>query len=119
MEKNCFAFCLIALLLFSWALVVNSVLAGFVLHNLWAWFMMPLGISAISIFHAMGIMSVFNVFTSGILLTMVHNQQNKEEDPDKALWKVAGLVFGSTAGFLTIWLVGYIEYYLMTVYPGF
>jgi len=41
-------------------------LQGFVLSKLWLWFVMPLGVPAISIVHAMGITILFNLFNNNV-----------------------------------------------------
>lgn len=43
-------------------LAVNTFWGGFVAATLWGWFMVPLGVMAISFWHAVGLAALLNVY---------------------------------------------------------
>lgn len=48
---------------FSFLFIIACVLEGFVLSNLWDWFIVPLGVRPISILHAIGICVLLDFIT--------------------------------------------------------
>lgn len=54
----------LSLLAFLLLLLPSSAIwSGFVLHKLWAWFVVPLGVAPVSTAHAIGLTCVLGLFT--------------------------------------------------------
>lgn len=63
---------------------VGIILRGFVLCQLWLWFLVPLGVSNIGIPHALGLTTLVGLFGM-----QNSNSLKKDEDVPAVLWMVA------------------------------
>lgn len=85
---------------------VGILLKGFVLCQLWGWFVVPFGIMMISQAHAYGLTIVASLF-------ITHGVKSSAEDSE-GMGKTVLKAFGSLIMFpLFIWLVGYICHQFM------
>ena len=75
---------------------------GFVLSYLWQWFLVPLGVSEISIAHAIGLSVLVGMFTSHI--------KSKSEDA-KGAWQPLVTAFAAA---LAAFGLGYIVHAIMS-----
>ena len=86
-------------------------LRGFVLTRLWLWFLVPLGLPAIGLWHAYGLSILIALFTSG----MGRIPSNKDEDERRSIiyHSVFRLIGYSIGGPLLLWLLGLVCYCAM------
>lgn len=80
-------------------IVPSAIVRGFVLMKMWLWFIVPLGVNAISITHAIGLATLAGLLT--------HQSTGKELEKDQG--KLIGSAIGE--GFLApllILLMGYV-----------
>ena len=91
--------------LFAFGIVIGlATLRGFVAAYLWYWFVVPLGVAAISVPQAIGI---------ALLLGMFTNNASKKDDDESMEEKVGRLILlGVVAPLLTL-LVGYVVHLIM------
>jgi hypothetical protein len=90
--------------------IARFVLNGVVVADLWAWFVVPLGVSAISIPHAIGM---------DLIVTYLHGGKDME-DKNKSASKSDDLTFTAAAMFgrtLIAWAVGWFTYMVMVGWP--
>ena len=120
-EKGCgfYAICICLILI---GLVINTIVAGWVLAVMWSWFMVPLGLPAISIFHGLGIMTVVGMFLVGVYVAigkLSNKFKDKAESSEEAL--ILGVVTNLVMPlvYLIILFMGWIYHLLMVAYPNF
>jgi len=89
---------LLLLLLIS---IPVTILQGFIISQLWLWFLTPLGVASIGIANAIGIAPLVSLLTSRL---------DYAKDPDMKGWT---LLIGQLIGYLFIWGFGYIVYLFM------
>lgn len=82
-------------------------LRGFVLTQLWHWFLVPLGLREISLAHAYGLSILIALFTS-------HTASSSKEDQEKGIaYLVFKMVFMGFAMPLIMWFFGWVCYCFM------
>lgn len=88
-------------LLFMWMLLA-SVIRGYVLTYLWAWFMVPFGLPHLSVAWAIGV--------SMIVSYLAASNESSNSDSDKGSWNT--VLISLIAPFITL-LIGYIVHLCM------
>jgi len=100
------------LAILPFVVVVDTIVSGYILYNLWGWFLVQLGLPVISMMHAIGISLTTRMFLEGIKI------DNEKEEKKMKRWKTRGMnqlacdFFGDSfkkviAGLLVL-LIGYI-----------
>lgn len=84
--------------------ILVSIWMAFVFTRLWGWFIVPLGVVSISLFHAYGILYLVKMFSLGRLADR-SNEDFDDYAEFKRLCKGAFFV-------LMIWGTGYVAYLL-------
>lgn len=87
----------------------SSVYAGFVIVKLWTWFMIPLGLPAITLFHAIGLDVLLMAF-KGMGNPKVDDD---ETDSDKKIRNAWATCAGGYIFFSALLLYGYIAHIFM------
>lgn len=108
--------CLSALVFFPTYFVLNTLYSGFVIKTLWAWFMVPLGVVQIHLFHAIGLTCIVEYFLIGTLSELMkkQNAQKYESKTLKAVYTLSVPII-----FITfLWFMGWIYHMLMIAYPN-
>jgi hypothetical protein len=82
--------------------IIAILLKGFVLTELWDWFIIPLGLKSISLFHAMGI-SLLLILASTKSFDFKEKTE-EEKIKEYTVWIIVPLL---------VWLFGYIYSLLM------
>ena len=75
--------------------VLTAFVQGFVLMNLWNWFIAPLGVMKIGLARAFGLALTIRVF--------INTNSNESEDKDSNVWVN---FFATIIGYLILWGVG-------------
>jgi hypothetical protein len=101
---------LIAVVLVFISLSFMIALSGFVLMKLWLWFIVPLGVLPLSIFHAFGIATVASFFKIGIAQSIELKLLDKELNPVSLIFEQ---LFTSVFGLIFILGLGYIFHLMM------
>jgi len=111
MNWSFFGLFIIALI---YGLTVNAISAGFVISKLWLWFMVPLGLKVITIFHSLGIGTVISAFTMGLTMLI---SSNRKENQDYMSGVV--LIFVMPLAYFIVLFFGWIYHLLMVTFPNF
>ena len=98
--------CVTALLGLFIFMPIFTALRGFVLHRLWAWFVVPLGVPAIGIAHAVGLAMLVG------FLKMSQHDFDQESD-DEPLARLIGQSIGYVVVYGFVLLAGYLIHGLM------
>ena len=89
------------------AIVPLWMLKGYVISQLWTWFLVPLDIPAIGIAQALGLAVLSSLFLLG-------TQKENKDDPDATFTAImVGKLLGYTGAYLFCWATGYIFYCYM------
>lgn len=74
------------------ALIINTIVSGIVVSNVWGWFAVPLGVMDLTVAHAMGIRVLVGVLTYSANLKQI--REVRDEDVWPALgWQVYTMFF--------------------------
>jgi len=92
------ALILIGLLIFGLLVMIplSILMNAFVLHKLWAWFMVPLGIAPIGLAHAWGLAILIGLFTT--------SKVQKTESKGEAIGQFIGLMLAPLFALLFGWI---------------
>jgi hypothetical protein len=60
--------------------LVTSIFSGYAVSTLWEWFVVPLGVPSIGLFHAIGLVVLGTVFTMGITQVLAILNMNTSEN---------------------------------------
>ena len=90
-----------------------TVLEAYVFTQLWLWFVVPLGLSALSLTHSLGVMIVFDfiLFSISIVLSRIADSTktlNDDKDKYSTFINTIEKSITSTTCILMLWLFGYI-----------
>jgi len=105
------------LTILPFVLVVDTLISGYVLYNLWGWFLVQLGLPVVSMMHAIGISLTTRMFLEGIKI------DDEKEEKKMKKWKTQGMnqiacdLFGNSfkkavVGALVL-LIGYVIHCLV------
>lgn len=93
--------------------VAQTIFSGYVLSEMWTWFVVPLGVTAIGLAHAVGIASLGGLFFLGVGAAIsAHNYESENKNRDMVKWYVM-YYFSTTVGLLNLWLMGYVAKHFM------
>ena len=90
--------------------IVGIVLSAFVSSMLWLWFVVPLGVPAISLFQAMGLLMLFHAAQLRLSDILEQFERSKAE-PDKSTQAMA--ICALPVYWLSAWGLGYIIHLCM------
>lgn len=85
------------------AIVLSCFFSGWILKNMWAWFIAPLGVMPLSLAHAIGLDSLFTIY--------LYQSRKNNNDNQKSEWylSLAGIVLVN----LTLLLIGFVAHSFM------
>jgi hypothetical protein len=100
------------LAILPFVMVVDTLVSGYILYNLWGWFLVKLGLPVISMMHALGISLTMKMFVDGIKIDKEKHEKQMQRWKIQGMNKTACEFFGDSfkkaiAGLIVL-LIGYI-----------
>lgn len=85
------------------AIVLSCFFSGWILKNMWAWFIVPLGVMPINLAHAIGIDSLFTIYR-------YHSRKRSDDDQkSESYLSLIGIILVN----LTLLLIGFVAHLFM------
>ena len=81
---------------------ISIIVASFTVSTLWGWFIVPLGLPAISLAHSYGIMIFTGVFTTQLILSLRIKAMEQYSQGDRIVIGIVSNLILLLAGLITV-----------------
>lgn len=83
---------------------------GNAFRDIWLWFIVPLGMSPLTFWHAIGINLILGIGPAASSVSVLLSVEEKKEKPPSAVRILVGIIF-----YLLVWGMSYFYHYMMGI----